>query len=82
MSELVGGFLLLVIVVGVVVSMFQGRKKHVIRSVKGVSLTPVDWALLGNIAAKKRVSQSVLIAQIVKSYLQDRVDDGRMRQRG
>ena len=82
MSELIGVVLLGVIVAGVVWPLVQGRKRHEVRTVKGLSLTPVDWSLLGDIAAKKRVSQSVLIAQIVKAYLNDRVADDVTRRRG
>lgn len=47
------------------------------RTVKGLTLSPVDWALLGDIAVKRRVSQSALIAQIVSDYLTDQVAETR-----
>ena len=50
-----------------------------VRTIKGLSLTPTDWALLGGIAAKKRVSQENLISDVLKNYLEARVNDDLVR---
>lgn len=58
-----------------VLSLVRPSPKKEVRTVKGLKLTPVDWSLLGDIAVKRRVSQSALIATIVSDYLNDRVED-------
>jgi hypothetical protein len=54
---------------------FQGRSKGENRNLKGVRLSLKQWALLGDIAALKQVSQSRLVSAIVEEYLQERIAD-------
>lgn len=45
------------------------------RNLKGVKLTRNEWALLGDIAALKQLSQSAMASAILKQYLHDRISD-------
>lgn len=62
---LVFGLLLL----AVVIDRHRRKKQAAKKTIKDIALAPNDWALLRALANKQRTTQSNLIANILKQYL-------------
>ena len=73
MMDLFGVLLLLALAVSFVVPVLPRKGNK--RNLRGVQLSVKEWALLGDIAALKQVSQGKLVSVIVKRYLQERLAD-------
>lgn len=71
--DIFGGLLLVGLIAAFVAPVFYQRGDK--RTLRGLKMSRKEWALLGDIAALKQVSQSKLVSGIVKEYLHDRVSD-------
>lgn len=63
------GLVIVLLLLAAIVDRHRRNKKPAKKTIKDIALTPNDWSLLRALANKQRTTQSNLIANILKQYL-------------